>query len=1063
MANRIVQAVYDLKDNITGKLRSISDALRGNQDAAEKAAAGVERANARASQSYGKAAEGIASFRKTLVALAAVVGLDKLKDGLGEIIATGEKFGDLEKQLATAFGGVDAGKKAFSDLQEFAKGVPVSFEEVVAAAVALRRNGIDPLDGSLQALIDNQQALDGTTEDLQATIETLGKAYTKGELSLKAIVSLTEQGVPVFDLLSRATGQSEVKLRALAESGQLGQDAIRSLISALGDLRKGAAADELGDTDAQIQKLKDSAAEFLNTIAQSGALEFFQGQLADLNKAVDEAAKSGRLGQIAKGISDAIVNTASAVGRAVAFVYDYSGALLELGKTYAAFKIAGFLTQIAAATSAMIASATATRAAAAAMASAGTAGSAGAAGVGLLARAINLIRVAPLAYLVLKIIEVSDALVKLKDAQEEQRAADQDLADSKQQLIDKLAALEAANSRFADVAVLASEDVVKQSREQARAYEEQLQGAIRYYSALRTEAKLTGDENGMREAAAKVAELKAALDLAKVAAAQGADVLSGRLSKGAQDVADAFAGATQSAAAAGDVFKKLFDGLDSKTVTQLGDIGLGLVQVARQSDTAAQSVRDGLSKELESLTGEQLLRFQSASIAAFDTFGVGAKDSAAVLEATLLAAMTKLGVSPTQFGLGMTQAGEQAAAAFQTITENALATSAQIESAFKAAVRGAGSKEDLDALGASLEAAANRGRIGMEAAERAALALNARLRELQEQADPLADVFGRLGIKSQKALDDARDSAEEAFNAIVDGANRGLAAQEDVRRAFVAYAQAALDAARDSDASARAQVEHQLQIQAAVLGVTDALGKLGIAGQQATGAVADNATRAAEALGNLATSADDAAGSADRLADSSAGAAKKLQDVEGAAQSVAVGIGNVSKAFLDAAASGGRLDAIEFGKLQEQQQAANDYLQRLEQEIAGTDELSRRVRELRSQYSYLGDEQLRVIAEREKQLSELRQREDERSARDQRSQGGGSGSKSGSGAAGAFGGGGSASSAPAGGAGAFGAPGITINVNAGGSIIGGTKQEIAEQLARLVLPQLKRLASLGAA
>ncbi len=182
-----------------------------------------------------------------------------------------------------------------------------------------------------------------------------------------------------------------------------------------------------------------------------------------------------------------------------------------------------------------------------------------------------------------------------------------------------------------------------------------------------------------------------------------------------------------------------------------------------------------------------------------------------------------------------------------------------------------------------------------------------------------------------------------------------------------------------------------------------------------------------------------------------------------AAGGAAVGLGSVSKAFLDAAASGGRLDAIEFGKLQAQQQAADDYLRRLDAEIAGTDELTRRVQDLRREYGYLGDDQLRAIAEREKQLADARQREEERTSRAQRPQGGGAGGSSGGGAsAGGFGGSASGSAPSGSVGGAFGGAGVTININAGGPIIGGTKQEVAEELARLVMPQLKRLALLGA-
>lgn len=125
-------------------------------------------------------------------------------------------------------------------------------------------------------------------------------------------------------------------------------------------------------------------------------------------------------------------------------------------------------------------------------------------------------------------------------------------------------------------------------------------------------------------------------------------------------------------------------------------------------------------------------------------------------------------------------------ATFQAITENARATSAQIEAAFTAAVRASSPREDVEARGASLKAAADQGRISLEGAERAGLALQNRIREIATATDPLGDAFGRLGIKSQQALNAARNSARDAFAASADGARRGQASQEDVIRAFEA-------------------------------------------------------------------------------------------------------------------------------------------------------------------------------------------------------------------------------------------------------------------------------------
>jgi tape measure domain-containing protein len=88
-------------------------------------------------------------------------------------------------------------------------------------------------------------------------------AAIRGAVNIKSLVSLTESGIPVFDLLGKAMNVSADRVRQLAESGKLGQDSIKLLVDQLGKLRAGASTAELGDLDSQLTKLKDVGREFL--------------------------------------------------------------------------------------------------------------------------------------------------------------------------------------------------------------------------------------------------------------------------------------------------------------------------------------------------------------------------------------------------------------------------------------------------------------------------------------------------------------------------------------------------------------------------------------------------------------------------------------------------------------------------------------------------------------------------------------------------------------------------------------------------------------------------------
>ena len=214
-------------------------------------------------------------------------------------------------------------------------------------------------------------------------------------------------------------------------------------------------------------------------------------------------------------------------------------------------------------------------------------------------------------------------------------------------------------------------------------------------------------------------------------------------------------------------------------------------------------MREGLLETLRTLSGEELLRFQTASQAAFDVWQIGPAQAAAVLEATLVAAMERLNVAAERMGTQFTQTGRDATAAFSAILENANATSQQIETAFRAALSKVATVDEVRVLGDLLRSAGEQGAIGFDQTARAMQLVDARIRSITAAVDPLVDEFALLGIQSQASLNAAKDAAYDAFDAIRRGAASGKASVEDVRRAFEAYARTARATVADSDAAAR--------------------------------------------------------------------------------------------------------------------------------------------------------------------------------------------------------------------------------------------------------------------
>jgi hypothetical protein len=155
-----------------------------------------------------------------------------------------------------------------------------------------------------------------------------------------------------------------------------------------------------------------------------------------------------------------------------------------------------------------------------------------------------------------------------------------------------------------------------------------------------------------------------------------------------------------------------------------------------------------------------------------------------VLKNKLGAALGKLGTKAEDIGVKITKSGADTIAAFSAVASNVQATAKTIAAAFESALANTKTIDEAKALGDALQAAGARGAIGFKEMASASRDLDERLRTLQAAVNPLATQFDLLGIKSQASLLAARDNAREAFDAIVNGAREGTAAQEDVVRAF---------------------------------------------------------------------------------------------------------------------------------------------------------------------------------------------------------------------------------------------------------------------------------------
>lgn len=682
-----------------------------------------------------KTGTSIASLTKRLLALAgAAIGIRTITNALKSMLSTGDEFEKLGMQMEQAMGSIEGGKKATEWVTQFAKDTPLQMREVTETFTRLKNFGIDPMNGSMQAIVDQASALGGGFERVEGISLALGQAWAKQKLQGEEILQLIERGVPVWDLLEKATGKNTLELQKLSSAGALGRDVIQQLMSEMGKANTGAAAQNMQLLSGYVSNLKDEWQLFLNEIAKAGALDYVKDQLAGLLRTIQEMKANGDLTQLAQRISDGFVSIAETTKSVVLAIKDNIGALALLAKAYVALKLAGVASDVGKVALAMKAQLAAGTAAAVTQTKA----------LALALRAIPWLAV------VQGVVSVADAYAQLKAAQRE-------LAESQKQQNDVQAE---ATQRLKEFNEQTGLNV--QSLDEIIAAQDAGAVAIDEYTGkwrLATD-QLTEAEKAQR-AQAEAAK-KSAADLAALSGQMQSMLQSFR---GAREegrtLAEAIAGIGESAKAGGQ------QGIEA--------LSLAIEQLALDGAATHQELSAGLGEYLASLSDEEYTRFGKDIAAEFERIQTSADATSnrlsfmqTLLDANLTAAAKRAGV---EIGKVLTDVDTQTSGAISAFTNlvnqlNATSTSA----ADSDKIIKAGLLETLKSLDTSAE---------INATIAAIQALGASGALSAQQVADLTDVVQQKGKELQDQNDKNTDKQVENNAAIRDSVTQVTEAQKE--------------------------------------------------------------------------------------------------------------------------------------------------------------------------------------------------------------------------------------------------------------------------------------------
>lgn len=261
---------------------------------------------------------GVASLTKTVIGLgAAYVGLDKVRDSLLGILGAGDKAQAFANQMTALMGSIEKGDQATKWITDFANNTGTRLENAREAFTSLKTFGLDPMNGSMQSLVDYNAKLGGSQETLNGIILAAGQAWAKQKLQGEEILQMVERGVPVWDLLAKVTGKNTVELQKMSESGELGRETMQKLFDEMGKQASGQAAKSLDRLSGQVALMSNKWEEFKIKIADSGVYKVAIDFMKQLNSTFDALVKDGTIDRAAQKISDFFTGMVSNGGQGI--------------------------------------------------------------------------------------------------------------------------------------------------------------------------------------------------------------------------------------------------------------------------------------------------------------------------------------------------------------------------------------------------------------------------------------------------------------------------------------------------------------------------------------------------------------------------------------------------------------------------------------------------------------------------------------------------------------------------------------------------------------------------
>jgi len=225
-----------------------------------------------------------------------------------QFLDTAASFEKSRIMLDRLMGSAQKGREAFRWILDFGAKAPQGVEAVTDAFVKLKTAGIDPTNGSLQALVDALSAYGKGAEDLKLASIAIQQMMAKGVVSMEELRQQLAERIPdAIQIMADELGLSQQEFQKLVSQGVIpAKEALDALFRGLREKYGGASEEFAQSFSGMVQQLRAQWELFKLDVMDSGVFDFLKAALKAVLDKVKELRKDGSLKEWAKEIGTKI-------------------------------------------------------------------------------------------------------------------------------------------------------------------------------------------------------------------------------------------------------------------------------------------------------------------------------------------------------------------------------------------------------------------------------------------------------------------------------------------------------------------------------------------------------------------------------------------------------------------------------------------------------------------------------------------------------------------------------------------------------------------------------------